>query len=82
MANGTRAYGQRFVRHQPEKRVFGLFEPFFEVCNFLQNVIIPVPIAFKIADCSSRNLNNVNSTKMETYSLSCVKQTQSHKDTK
>ena len=28
------------------------------------------------------SLFNVNSTKMETYSLSCVKQTQSHKDTK
>jgi len=57
LANGTRTYGQRFVRHQPEKRVFGLFEPFFEVCNILQNVIIPVPIAFKIADRLCRNLN-------------------------
>ena len=57
MANGTRTYGQRHVRHQPEERGFGLFEPFFGVCNILQNVIIPVPIAFKIADCSCRNLN-------------------------
>ena len=29
MANGTRTYGQRHVRHQPGERVFGLFEPFF-----------------------------------------------------
>ena len=33
--------------------------------------------------CKAHNsLFNVNSTKMETYSLSCLKQTQSHKDTK
>ena len=82
MANGTRTYGQRHVRHQPEERGFGLFEPFFWSVQYLTECHIPVPIAFKIADWSCRNLNNVNSTKMETYSLSCVKQTQSHKDTK
>ena len=38
MANGTRTYGQRHVRHQPEERGFGLFVPFFGVCNILQNV--------------------------------------------